>query len=109
LLDCAADWTATGRLGAVDDALRILNQAYAGQLQEGLVHFADQAAAGHGHYDVLRSTPTELLGDLKADRLGALSVKRPQIDVHKPPTVLEGYLCAQSIYLIVGAGDADDV
>ena len=76
---------------------------------ERLVDLADQAAAGHRADDVLRHPPAELLGDLEADRLRALGVERPQVDVHEAPAVLERDLRAEAVDLVVGAVDADDL
>ena len=80
-----------------------VDQADLVQLVERLVDLADQAAAGHRADDVLRRPPAQLLGDLEADRLRALGVERPQVDVDEAPAVLEGDLRAEAIDLVVGA------
>ena len=79
------------------------------QFVERLVDLADQAAAGHRADDVLRRPPAELLGDLEAERLRPLGVERPQVDVDEAPAVLERHLGAETIDLVIGALDADDL
>ena len=56
-----------------------------------------------------RQLPAELLGDLEAHRLRSLSVVGAEVDVHKSPTVFAGDLGAETVDLIVGALDPDDV
>src|SRR5262249_50783504 len=101
-------WTAAGRLSAVNFAGRIIDQSNLRELLEGFLHFADEAAAGHGNDDVLRRPPAELFGNLETDRFGPFSIEGPEADVDKPPTVFECILGTQPIDLVISAGDSDD-
>ena len=107
-LTAVRDRVAAGRLRAEEAAPAGFDQAERDELLERLVDLADQAAAGHRADDVVGQTPAELLGDLVADRLRALGVVRPQIDVDEAPAVLEGDLRAEAIDVVVVAVDAHE-
>src|SRR5256885_8516722 len=57
---------------------------------------------------MLRIAPSELLDDLEAERLRALRVVRPQVDVHESPAVPVGHLRAQPVHIVVVAVDREN-
>ena len=71
-------------------------------------NFCDQRAAGHGHDNVVRQRPTQLLGDFEAVRLRAFGVVRAQIHVDQAPLKTVGDLRAETIDVVVVAVDAHD-
>ena len=58
---------------------------------------------------MLREAPAKVLGDFKAECLGAFRVEGTQVDVDEAPAIFERHLRTQSIHFVVGAGDADDL
>ena len=60
-----------------------------------------------GHDYVVRETPAELLGDFKANCLGAFGIEGAQVDVDETPVVAIGDLRAETIDVVVVAVDAD--
>src|SRR5262245_11785023 len=96
-------------MGAVVLARCMRARAEACPLSQRAVDLAAQAVPGHRAEDMPRRPPAELLGDLVADRLGALGIERPQVDVDEAPAVLERHLRTQAVDLVVGAGHADDL
>src|SRR6202030_4342943 len=77
------DWRATCSLRPEKSHRLLFHPAKPNQFAKRLGDFSDQRTAGHGHHNVVRQTPTKLLGNFKTMRLGALRVIRPQIDVHQ--------------------------
>ena len=53
-------------------------------------------------------SPAELLGDLESERLRALGVVRPQVDVHESPAEPIRHLRAQPVHIVVVAGDREN-
>jgi hypothetical protein len=53
--------------------------------------------------------PTELLGDLVAERLRALGVVGPHVHVHERPLALGGELGAEPVDVVVGAAHGHEV
>ena len=78
------------------------------ELAERLVHLGEQRARGHRDDDLLGQPPAELLGDLVAERLAALGVVRPDVDVHERPVLVLGDLAAQPVDVVVGALHRDE-
>src|SRR3972149_162203 len=86
------DGRAASGLRAVNLCPVLRDKAQGMELLEGLVYLGYERAAGHGHDDVVREPPAELLRYLVAEGLGALGVVRPDVDVDEGPAVLSGYL-----------------
>src|SRR5262249_46901617 len=61
VLDGGTNRAAAGGLSAMNFAGGIIDESNLRQLLKGFLHFADEAAAGHGNDDVLRRPPAELL------------------------------------------------
>ena len=85
------------------------DQAKLHQLVECLLDLDDQRTAGHRADDVVGQAPSELLGDFEADGLRSFSIVRTQVDVDEAPAMLVGDLRAETVDLIVVAGDAHDL
>ena len=72
------------------------------------MHLRQQRAGGHGGDDLSRQPPTELLGHLVAQRLGALGVVGPDVDVDERRLfefVGLGQLAAEPVDVVVGTFD----
>jgi DNA internalization-related competence protein ComEC/Rec2 len=81
-----------------------LHEAQLAQLMEALVDLGQLRAGRHGHHHLAWQPPTELLGDLEAQRLGALGVVRAHVDVDERPVfVLGGQLGRQPVDVVVVA------
>ena len=76
---------------------------------QALVDLADERAARARHDDMIGRAPAQLLGDLVAERLGAVAIEGAQIDIDERPAVLAARLGAQAVHLVVIAGDGEDV
>ena len=87
----------------------LVEQADLVQLLEALVDLREQRAARDRHDHVVGRLPAELLGGLVRERLRALGVERPHVDVHERPRVLGRELRAQAVDVVVVAVDGDDV
>ena len=83
-----------------------LDQAEQDQFIKRLLDLGDQRPARHRDDDVVRQTPSQLLGDFVAHRLRAFGVVRTQVDVHESPAMLVGNLRAQTVHVVVAAVDA---
>ncbi len=95
-------------LGAEDLAAGLGHQAQLRQLAERLVDLDQLGAGRHRHDDLLGQPPAQLLGDLEADRLGALGVVRADVHVHERPVLaLVGQLGGQLVDVVVAALDGD--
>src|SRR5680860_1177977 len=81
VLEARGDRRAAGRLCAGDAVGGVGDQLQVGELGEGLVDLDQHGAGGHGGDDVVGQRPSELLGDLEAQRLGALGVVGAHVDV----------------------------
>jgi hypothetical protein len=79
------------------------------QLLEALLDLGEQRSTRGGHDHVIGDLPTELLGGLERERLGALGVERAHVHVHERPLVDAGELGAQPVDVVVVAFDRDDV
>ena len=77
--------------------------------RERLVDLGQQRAGRDRDDDLLRQPPAELLGDLVAERLGALGVVRPQVDVDERPSRSRSPASsrAEPVDVVVGALDRD--
>ncbi len=107
-LNAADDRRAALRLGAEDLVGRLLDQAELHQLGEALVDLGQLRPGGDRDHDLLRQPPAELLGDLVAERLGALGVVGPDVDVHERPAVLlAGDLRGEPVHVVVVAVHGD--
>ena len=106
-VDRVDDRVAAGRLGRIDLAAGVFDEAELDQLLVGLGDLRQDRAAGGGDDGVLRQPPAELLGDLEAVGLGAFGVVRTQVDVDDRPAVLVGDLGAQPVDVVVVAADGD--
>src|SRR5699024_8813187 len=63
---------------------------------------------GDGDHDLLRQAPTELLGDLVGEGLGAFCVIGAQVDVHKAPSLTDRVtdeFGAETVHVVVIAVD----
>ena len=61
-----------------------------------------------GADDDIGRPPAERLGDLVGERLRALRVERPQVDVHESPAGLVGDFEAEPVDVVIRALDRDD-
>src|SRR5262249_19084679 len=96
------------RLGAVNPRLyRGIQEVQLLELLECLVNLADQTPARHGRHDVIGSAPTQVFGDLEANRFRPLCVKRTKVDVNEAPAEYKRNLRTEAVYLIVVAIDRD--
>ncbi len=103
------DRAAARRLGAVEDRLLALDEADVEPFLEAAAQFGEQRARGDRADDPVRQRPAELLDRLEGERLRALGVVRPQVDVDERPRVLLGELRAEPVDVVVVAADADQV
>ncbi len=106
------DRRAALRLGTEDPVRPVLDQAQLDQLLQTLVDLGELGARGDRDHDLLRQPPAELLADLVGERLGALAVVRPQIDVDEAPALagrVADQLRAEAVHVVVVALDADQL
>ena len=103
------DRCAAGGLCAEDRKWRFVHEANFCEFAVGLVDFREERTGGHRDDGVARDAPAELLHDFKAHALAAFGVIRAQVHVHEAPAVFAGDFGAETVHLIVGAVDADDV
>ncbi len=99
-------------LGAEDLVRLVLDEAELDQLLEPLVDLRELRAGGDRDDDLVRQPPAELLADLVRQRLGALAVVRPEVDVDEAPALAERVadeLGAEAVDVVVVALDADQV
>ena len=73
-----------------------------------LATFVNSEPEAIGATSDVRQPPAELLGDLERERLAALGVERPEVDVDEGPALLVGDLEAEPVDVVVRAVDADD-
>ena len=78
-------------------------------LLEAARDLREQRAGGDRADDPVGQLEAELLGDLERERLGALGVVGPHVDVHERPVVLAGDLGAQPVDVVVVAAHSDEV
>ena len=97
-------------LGARHPHRRLLGQeADLAQLGEALGHLGQLAARPDRHHHVVRGLPAQLLGDLEGQRLGALGVVGPHVDVDEGPAgALAGQLGTEAVDVVVVPLDRDD-
>ena len=93
----------------MDREVALRHDAEIDELLVGLVDLGEEGTGCHAGNGVAGKLPAELLGDLEAHRLRSLGVVGTEVDVHEAPAVLAGDLGAETVHLIVGALDADDV
>ena len=104
------DRRASGRLRAEDLVGLVLDEAELDELLEGLVHLGQLRAGRDRDDDLVGKPPAELLGDLVAERLGALGVEGTDVDVDERPAVLlAGDLARELVDVVVVALDRDEV
>ena len=60
-------------------------------------------------HDAVGQLEAELLGDLERERLGALGVVGPQVDVHERPRMLGRQLGAEPVDVVVVAAHRDQL
>ena len=102
------DRRAAGGLGAEDLVGLVLDQAERDQLLEGLVDLGQLRAGRDRDDDLVGQPPAELLGDLVAERLGALGVVGAHVDVdERPALLLAGDLRGEPVDVVVVAVDRD--
>ena len=86
----------------------VLDQAETDQLAEALVDLGQLRAGGDRDHHLVGQPPAELLGDLVGQRLGALGVVGPDVDVdERPALLLGGDLAGQLVHVVVAALDRD--
>ena len=99
-----------GGLGAEHPVGLVLDEAERDQLLERLVDLGQLRAGGDRDHDLVGQPPAELLGDLVAERLGALGVERADVDVdERPALLLAGDLGGEPVDVVVGAVHRDEV
>ena len=108
-LEGGADRRASGGLRSVDGEVALLHDAEVDEFLVGLVDLGQERSRGHTGHCVARELPAELLGDLEAHGLRTLRVVGAEIHVHEAPAVLAGDFGTETVHLVIGAGDTDDV
>ena len=102
------DRRAARGLGAEDLVGLVLDEAELDQLLERLVDLGQLGPGRHRDDDLVGQPPAELLGDLEAQRLGALGVERPHVDVdERPALLLARDLGGEPVDVVVGAVHRD--
>ena len=86
----------------------VLDEARGHQLLEAKRDLRVQAPRGDGRDDHIGQAPAELLGDLERERLAALRVERPEVDVDEGPALLIGDFKTQAVDVVVRAFNGDD-
>ena len=103
------DRRAALRLGAVHDRRLAVDEPERAPLVEALGDLREQRAGGDRRDAAVGQLPAELLGDLVGQRLRALGVVRPHVDVDERPVALARQLGAQPVDVVVVAAHLDQV
>ena len=108
-LERRRDRRAAGRLGAEHLVGLAVDQAELASSRKALSTLVSCEPDAIGMTTCVGQPPAELLGDLVAQRLGALGVERPDVDVdERPALLLAGDLGAQPVDVVVDAVDGDE-
>src|SRR4029077_17901393 len=103
------DRRASGRLRAEELHFLRLDQAELDQLVKRFLDLGDQRSASHRTNDVVRQTPSELLGNFKPYCLRSFRIVGTQVNINESPTVLVSNLRTEAVDLIVVSGDAHNL
>ena len=95
-------------LRTVDGIFRLRHQAELDKFLIAFLNFCQQRAGRHGHDGVPRNAPAKLLGNFIRHALGAFSVIRPHVHVHKDAQPNLPAISAQAVDLVVMTLDTDD-
>ena len=74
---------------------------------EGLIDFTNQGTTRHRGDNVPWRAPPQLLGNFKTHGFGTFGIKRPEVDIHKAPTMVKRDLGTQTIHFVVCATHAN--
>src|SRR3990172_4611528 len=99
----AAEGLDTAHAGGVP-----VDEAKPGELLDPLVYLREEGTAGQRHDTVVRRTPAQLLADFVAERLAALGVVGPHVDVYERPGILIAELAAEAVDIVVAALHGDE-
>src|SRR5215213_3281106 len=105
----SCDRAASLGLGAVEDRLLAADKPEVEPLLEAAAQFGEERAGGDRADHPVGQLPAELLDGLVGERLRALGVVGPQVDVDERPRPRLGQLGAEPVDVVVVAADADQV
>ena len=81
----------------------LTHQPQLGKLFVRFINFRQQRTTRHAHHGVAWNSPPQLLHDLVSESLRPLRIVRPQIHIHKTPTILSRNFGAETIHRVISS------